>query len=229
MVNHLKNSFKQILRLLLKRSNPKNLFSNLASEGTLLPEQVDGYVKRYNDPIVGIMFNSILDKLIPIINNEYRILDIGCGTGRYLSAIERSFPEARLFGVDISDQTIYNYTKKVTKAELAVADFCKHNPFPNQKFDVVYSVTVIQYIPIFRIRKFFRNITSNTKTGSVCFIQFPHGKRMVDHITDFNYMRYTPKYIENLFIKMGFCIHQSALLNPQLKKELGHYIIAEKL
>src|SRR3546814_2454311 len=47
------------------------------------------------------------------------VLEIGCGTGRNLIAVGKAWPEARLYGVDISAAMLETARKAVTKAGMA--------------------------------------------------------------------------------------------------------------
>ena len=45
-----------------------------------------------------------------------RVLEIGCGTGRNLIAAARRFPDARLFGVDISTEMLNSAAAAIARA-----------------------------------------------------------------------------------------------------------------
>ncbi|EQB14476.1 O-methyltransferase [Sphingobium quisquiliarum P25] len=47
------------------------------------------------------------------------VLEIGCGTGRNLIAVGRAWPEARLYGVDISEAMLETARRAVAKAGMA--------------------------------------------------------------------------------------------------------------
>lgn len=47
------------------------------------------------------------------------VLEIGCGTGRNLIAVGKAWPEARLYGVDISEAMLETARKAVAKAGMA--------------------------------------------------------------------------------------------------------------
>jgi cyclopropane fatty-acyl-phospholipid synthase-like methyltransferase len=111
---------------------------------------------------------------------------------------------------------------------LAVADFSKQNPFEIVDFDVVYSITVIEYIPFFNIKKFLRNVSLALRNNGVLYLQFPHGNSLLDLIKNLDYTRYPAWYIERLLEKQGFKINESKALVPDQEFEFGHYIICSK-
>lgn len=78
------------------------------------------------------------------------ILEVGCGTGRNLAKIARRYPEARLFGLDISEQMLISARKKLRgTATLGQGDACNFDPdglFGQGQFDHIvlsYSLSMI--------------------------------------------------------------------------------------
>ena len=148
-------------------------FNRLANKG-LSPLQVDGYVKKHKEPWVGIVFNKILKDLESHIDINDNVLEIGCGTGRYLNGIKgllKNIPT----GIDISLNTIENYTKKHERIIALHGDFIDYSF--DKKYDFIYSITVIEYIPFFRIKKFFNKLHSVLKVGGKVYINYPNSTR----------------------------------------------------
>lgn len=82
------------------------------------------------------------------------ILEVACGTGRNLSMIRRQYPEARLFGFDISDQMLTTARAKLgDQANLARADACRFDPtelFGVTRFDHIVLSYSLSMIPDWR-------------------------------------------------------------------------------
>src|SRR5580658_10020613 len=75
-----------------------------------------------------------------------RLLDLGCGTGAFLRAIEDLVEEAQ--GVDLSAGMIAQARKRSTaagKLSFTTVDG-PHLPFPDDTFDVVTSVLSFRYL-----------------------------------------------------------------------------------
>ena len=84
-----------------------------------------------------------------------RVLEVACGTGRNLVAIGRHYPEARLFGFDISTEMLTTARGSIEKAgmgrraRLAEGDACDFDPealFGEEAFDRIvlsYSLSMI--------------------------------------------------------------------------------------
>ncbi len=85
------------------------------------------------------------------------VLDIGCGTARNLVAIGRRHPEARLYGLDISEEMLKTARASVARAGFAgrialapgdAADFDPSAAFGVARFDrVVFSYTLSMIPP----------------------------------------------------------------------------------
>ncbi|WP_223181384.1 class I SAM-dependent methyltransferase [Sphingopyxis sp. LK2115] len=82
------------------------------------------------------------------------VLEIGCGTGRNLVAVGKAWPEARLFGVDISDAMLATARTSLRRAGidavLARGDACDFDPltlFGRAAFDRVFISYALSMIP----------------------------------------------------------------------------------
>ncbi len=73
-----------------------------------------------------------------------KILDLGCGNGRFYEVLKGS--AVGYFGVDNSKRLIEIAREKYPKVNFQTADALKL-PFPNNYFDKVYSVAVLHHIP----------------------------------------------------------------------------------
>jgi S-adenosylmethionine-diacylgycerolhomoserine-N-methlytransferase len=84
------------------------------------------------------------------------VLEIGCGTGRNLIAVGKAWPEARLYGVDISEAMLKTARKAVMKAGLAdrvvlaQGDACAFDAgalFGRERFERVFISYALSMIP----------------------------------------------------------------------------------
>jgi SAM-dependent methyltransferase len=87
-----------------------------------------------------------------------RILDMGCGTGHYTTALTRRFPEAEIFGTDCSERLL-NYAVRVAN-ENGWAWHLHRVPnertgFPGGHFDLVTSYILLHELPRTAIRETF--------------------------------------------------------------------------
>ncbi|WP_293880123.1 class I SAM-dependent methyltransferase [Sphingomonas sp.] len=84
------------------------------------------------------------------------VLEIGCGTGRNLIAVARRYPEARLFGLDISEAMLETARANVARAGLGARIVLKQADatnfdaailFGQAQFDCVFFSYTLSMIP----------------------------------------------------------------------------------
>ena len=73
--------------------------------------------------------------------NNKRILDVGCGNGRYASMLLRRYPQAGIIGLDISQELLNAAPKGIR----TVQDSILNMPFENDTFDVVYCIEALEH------------------------------------------------------------------------------------
>jgi ubiquinone/menaquinone biosynthesis C-methylase UbiE len=79
--------------------------------------------------------------------NNKKVLDVGCGTGRWCFHLKRLFPKANIIGIDIEPERL-NKARNLSKNRIRFLemDLAKLE-FPDNYFDFVNSITVLQHIP----------------------------------------------------------------------------------
>jgi ubiquinone/menaquinone biosynthesis C-methylase UbiE len=84
------------------------------------------------------------------ISPKTRVLDAGCGTGRLAQAIKSRCPDAEVVGLDADPRILTLARRKVAQGDLDVKFIegsIERMPFPNERFDVVFSVLVLHHLP----------------------------------------------------------------------------------
>lgn len=77
-------------------------------------------------------------------NNIKKILEAGCGTGRWLKSLSRL--NKKLFGLDFSIQMLKIAKSEISETGLVNADAC-HLPFNDNSFDMIFCVNAIHHFP----------------------------------------------------------------------------------
>jgi len=81
-----------------------------------------------------------------------KVLDLGCGNGRFFEFLRDK--DINYIGVDFSEKLIEFAKEKYPKVKFQVAD-ALNLPFPNNYFDKIYSIAVLQHIPSEEFRRQF--------------------------------------------------------------------------
>ncbi len=77
-----------------------------------------------------------------------RVLDIGCGNGRFFEVFQKDY---RYFGIDVSEVMVRIARSKYPEGNFQVAD-ALNLPFPDNYFDKIFSLAVIHHIPSLELR-----------------------------------------------------------------------------
>src|SRR2546425_692430 len=105
-----------------------------------------GYYHRKELSLIRTIFHTFLSKRPRKSENNARILDVGCATGRILRGIQKSAPESLFVGLDMSPRMIkLAKVDRESSTEFLVGDI-RNLPFRDRMFDFVYSLEVIEHL-----------------------------------------------------------------------------------
>lgn len=84
------------------------------------------------------------------IQNNLKILEVGCGSGHFTNMIKKYYPTCDVYGIDLDNNHI-KFAKNESKrlnidVNYQVADV-SHLPFEDNSFDIVFSHTLIEHLP----------------------------------------------------------------------------------
>ncbi len=96
------------------------------------------------------------------------ILDMGCGTGRFLDFAEN--------GVDFSEGMLSEAKEKFPKHKLTVSDISKM-PFEDESFEAIYSLHVFMHLDLGTIEKTIQEAHRILKPNGVLIFDFPSQTR----------------------------------------------------
>jgi len=113
-------------------------------------------------------------EMLPQLSNK-RVLDLGCGTGRFSFLFEKENPLSVL-GVDISESMLSIAREKAksrgSEVKFIQADISKPDMYINKKFDFIFSSTTFHYIK--DIKGLFCNIFGALDNNGVCIVSLMH-------------------------------------------------------
>ena len=106
------------------------------------------YDRHYLQRLVfGPVQRTLLDLAASEVPEPVAVLDVGCGTGRLLTAAEQRFPRARLEGVDAAAGMI-EHARSVLPAGSRInfqQSTAEQLPFPDAQFDLVFSTMTFHH------------------------------------------------------------------------------------
>jgi S-adenosylmethionine-diacylgycerolhomoserine-N-methlytransferase len=127
---------------------------------------------------------TLINGLVPPAGGT--VLEIGCGTGWNLIEIARKYPDASLYGIDISEVMLETASRKIAKAglqsriTLAVGDataFSGSGAFGVPSFDRIVASYVLSMIPDWT-DAMARSVAHLTPDGSVHIVDFGAARRL---------------------------------------------------
>ena len=111
---------------------------------------------------------SVIKKMIKRykLNNDSKILDIGCGKGFFLSDIKILLPGIKAYGLDKSKYAISKAQKSI-KSNLKYGCASKL-PWNNKFFDLVISINTLHNLEINRLFSAIQEINRVSKKSYIC-------------------------------------------------------------
>lgn len=94
------------------------------------------------------VLSRLLERLNYIRHQPASIIDIGCGTGRAVTALRKQYPAARLVSLDLAISMLQETRKRFRpwqKKRLVNADM-EQMPFAQQSFDLLFSSLALQWV-----------------------------------------------------------------------------------
>ncbi len=79
---------------------------------------------------------------------DHLILDIGCGTGRLIGSLKKSFPKSIILGIDIALPMVLKARENLKACVGLTVSDCESLPFMNSVFDMVVSSLTYQWTDI---------------------------------------------------------------------------------
>jgi SAM-dependent methyltransferase len=114
-------------------------------------------------------WKAVAERFVEVygLKPDARILDVGCGKAHLLYELEQLLPEAELFGFDTSLYAIRDAPEAV-RDRLMVHKAQNPYPFPDDTFDLVYSLNALHNLEIFDLKPAVQEIERVGRAKYVC-------------------------------------------------------------
>jgi len=120
--------------------------------------------------LVADTYQEFFKKWINYKNNQLKVLDFGCGDGRYFEFFKQFFKEENIFGVEVSEIRAKRCKEKGWNNVYPIKKLEKL-PFDDEYFDFVNFDQVVEHIPYEEIDFYFREfIRVSKKDGKLLLI-----------------------------------------------------------
>lgn len=194
--NFIINFFIRILGLehaVYHRANPYLTFKPKAALST---QENAGYSNRAEiNEVIEKSKSDLLKAVETFCPINGKILDIGCGPGMYLELFKEK--NYQLYATDLNKHMIEAARLKVPGANFKTGDILEIKL--DEKFNFIYCIGMLVYIPKSGIKKFFSKISSVLETGGIFYLNYPHAISAADVLyNDLIYIKYSPLFIEEL-------------------------------
>lgn len=153
-----------------ERFQPKgNTWEERAAKGELAAVLDPGDTKGYKNEYRDLLHKTVLSKYLPS-SKDKRILDFGCGSGRFTSWLTKKGFE--VVGVDVTKEMIYTAKKAYQDYKFILYDG-NNLPFKDESFDCIISVWVLQHITVQNdFQKVAKELIRCLKPGgTICLIE----------------------------------------------------------
>ncbi|HOP55884.1 MAG TPA: class I SAM-dependent methyltransferase, partial [bacterium] len=102
-------------------------------------DKIAGQYARYRETHPGVLRSLLIN-----ISKDSKVLEVGCGTGNYIIMINL-ISGCQSWGIDISREMLSKAQDRSKSVNFKLSDATKMD-FPDNFFDLVFSVNVIHHI-----------------------------------------------------------------------------------
>jgi SAM-dependent methyltransferase len=157
------------------------------------------YVRRHSlEELAAMRLRRYAEYLAP----HTRLLDVGCGSGLFLAAVRRDFPEAAVAGID-PDPSAAVFCRQ--QLGLTVQQGFFETCTAPETWDVISAFHVLEHLH--DLPAFFQAVRRSLRPGGLFFAECPNldgswrgiGMFHLAHLQAFS-----PRTLENLFLRFGF-------------------------
>lgn len=176
------------------------IYRRIRLNESLTPQEMAGFsARREVQEAIDKTHRDLQHTVQKYLPEGGRVLDIGCGAGAYLKDFDKRYT---LYGIDLHQQMIRRGRQELPQATFIEEDFMRHDF--DTTFNLIYSVSVLEFIPPSRLKAFFRKIHLLLEEDGILFLHYPHALRYLDTwFPDLYYIEYSPADVEEA-VRKGY-------------------------
>lgn len=154
---------------------------------------------------------SFLEQYIPL-KSDRTILDAGCGAGLMLNNLKKF---GKTYAMDFSEDAV-DFSKKVFDGEIKRGWLPDNFPYPNQKFDAIICLDVIEHID--DDLKSLEVLKQHLSDNGIMILTVPALQFLWSKWDDLNHhkRRYDKNQLKDVILKAGFQIDKISYYNSLL-------------
>lgn len=152
----------------------KDEFDKFADEYTKVHSQNISFSGESPDFFSEYKIQDLLTLLsLNNLDRHTSILDFGCGVGNSIKYLNKYFPTANIYGVDVSQKSIHIANQRFGELANLITYDGESLPYKDNSFDVVFSACVFHHIPSDLYPLIFAEIRRVLKKNGL-FVVFEH-------------------------------------------------------
>lgn len=151
-------------------------------------------------------------KSVSNIPEQSSILDVGCGNGDFLYALQETFNFATLMGIDPSKRAVLNCTDRGLNV---TNGFLHETNYSDFKFDAISLISVLEHV--YEPLKMLKSCYSNLNDNGLLFIEVPNTLKPEISLSGFfnleHVLHFTPTSLKQMLVSEGFpylCVDTSS-------------------
>ena len=139
--------------------------------------------------------NIVITHIKNLKKSKVKILDVGCGTGRFVRDLFNTGKKIEYHGIDTSKLMLKKLKKRVKdlpSAFLHYGDACKMH-FNSNSFDIVYTYHLMWHLPLNAQKEIFEEIVRVTRKNGIIIFDVLNKDFIWEKIKSFLKLRSSPE------------------------------------
>lgn len=135
-----------------------------------------------------LVISTLVRQITADLPPGYRVLEVGCGTGNILRALEQACPAGSVTGMDLHREGL-SYARRRSSCRLLQADI--HRPPFTGAFDVIGAFDVLEHLP--DDARVLRDLEAMLKPGGALLVTVPAHPSLWSYFDEYSHhcRRYT--------------------------------------